>query len=90
MGMEPVYPADSNHNACDDRGMRPVQVGKAREGGGCHVWTTRVQQAVRLHVHKTHERSHAAHISNGAQHSKTQYMHAQQSTVVTPGRRQTS
>ena len=29
--------------------------------GGCHVCTTRVQQAIRLHMHNTHEINHAAY-----------------------------
>ena len=41
MGMEPAYPAIPATHLCDDRGMRPVQVGKARElvwqGRGVHT-----------------------------------------------------
>ena len=29
MGMEPAYPADSTHNSCEDRRIRPVQIGRA-------------------------------------------------------------
>ena len=44
-----------------DRSRWARQGSGAGEGGaGHHVCTTRVYQAARLHVHKTHEMNHAA------------------------------
>jgi hypothetical protein len=35
MGMEPAYPEVPATHLCDNHGIRPVQVGKAREWVGC-------------------------------------------------------
>ena len=46
MGMDPAYPAVPATHLCDDRGIRPVQVGKASEwvwvGHGCRAALTGV------------------------------------------------